>query len=130
MVRDYRFLEREGALQLRTDRHRFRPWGLAGGASGAPSSNLLLRGDDQARPLASKAYLVLRAGDLLRHTLAGAGGHGDPFERDPELVAADVADGKISPTAARAEYGVVLDTATGVIDAAATEALRASRRRA
>jgi N-methylhydantoinase B len=128
MVRDYRFLEREGALQLRTDRHRFRPWGLAGGASGAPSSNLLIGGDGQARPLASKASLVLGTGDLLRHTLAGAGGHGDPLERDPDLVVADVADDKISPTAARAEYGVVLDAASGVLDAAATEALRASRR--
>src|SRR5438445_45455 len=36
MIRDYRFLEREGALQLRTDRHRFQPWGLAGGKTGAP----------------------------------------------------------------------------------------------
>ena len=44
MVRQYRFLEREGALQLRTDRQRFQPWGLAGGKPGTPSSNLLIVG--------------------------------------------------------------------------------------
>jgi N-methylhydantoinase B len=63
--------------------------GLAGGKSGAPSSNFLISGE-QTRQLASKDYLMLHRGDLLRHTLAGAGGHGDPFERDPARVAADV----------------------------------------
>jgi N-methylhydantoinase B len=127
MVREYRFLEREGALQLRTDRQRFRPWGLAGGRPGAPSSNLLIR-DGEARPLASKEYLVLGKGDLLRHTLAGAGGHGDPLERDPARVAADVADSKVSPERARADYGVVVDPATGEPDLAATETVRAEMR--
>jgi N-methylhydantoinase B len=126
MVRDYRFLEREGALQLRTDRQRFQPWGLAGGKPGAPSSNLLIRGD-LVRPLASKEYLIVRDGDVLRHTLAGAGGHGDPFERDPARVAADVADGKVSAEVARADYGVVVDGATGAVDLPATQALRANR---
>lgn len=125
MVRDYRFLEREGTLQLRTDRHRFQPWGLAGGRSGAPSSNVLIRGDE-SRPLASKEYLVVREGDLLRHTLAGAGGHGDPFARDPARVAADVVDGKISAHAARSAYGVVVDETAGSVDLPATEALRAN----
>ena len=73
MIRDYRFLEREGALQLRTDRQRFLPWGLDGGKPGAPSSNILVS-DEQTRQLASKEYLTLHRGDLLRHTLAGAGG--------------------------------------------------------
>ncbi len=124
MIRDYRFLEREGALQLRTDRHRFQPWGLAGGKPGAPSSNFLISGE-QTRQLASKEYLMLHRGDLLRHTLAGAGGHGDPLERDPARVAADVADGKVSAEGARLEYGVVLDALSGESDPSATEALRA-----
>jgi N-methylhydantoinase B len=123
MIRDYRFLEREGALQLRTDRQRYLPWGLAGGKPGAPSSNFLVTGT-HTRPLASKEYLVLHNGDLLRHTLAGAGGHGDPFERDPARVAADVADGKVSVERARLDYGVVLDERSGEPDKAATEALR------
>ena len=123
MIRDYRFLEREGALQLRTDRQRFLPWGLAGGSPGAPSSNFLIRGD-QTRPLASKEYFVLHEGDLLRHTLAGAGGHGNPRERDPAAVANDVADGKVSADSARSEYGVVLDPLSGEVDLPATRTLR------
>jgi hypothetical protein len=34
LVREYRFLEAESVLQLRTDRRRFLPYGLAGGAAG------------------------------------------------------------------------------------------------
>jgi N-methylhydantoinase B len=127
MIRDYRFLERQGALQLRTDRQRFRPWGLAGGKPGAPSSNFLIS-REETRPLAAKEYLILRQGDVLRHTLAGAGGHGDPLERDPAWVAADVADGKVSGEQARLEYGVVLDASSGEADLQATEALRVAHR--
>lgn len=53
----------------------------------------------------------------------GGGGIGDPLHREPDLVAADLADGKVSETAARTVYGVVLD-ADGHADAAATDALR------
>jgi N-methylhydantoinase B len=128
MVRQYRFLEREGALQLRTDRQRFQSWGLAGGKSGAPSSNLLTR-DGVPEDPPSKAFRILHTGDVLRHTLAGAGGHGDPLDRDPELVAEDVADEKVSIEHAWSEYGVVIDPRTGDVDLQATEALRAARRR-
>ena len=127
MARDYRFLEREGALQLRTDRQRFRPWGLAGGQPGAPSSNVLIQGGE-VRPVGSKAYVVLGAGDLLQHTLAGAGGHGDPLDRDPAAVAEDVADGKVSVERARLDYGVVVDPATDRPDVEATDRLRAEIR--
>ena len=71
---------------------------------------------------------MLHQGDLLRHTLAGAGGHGDPLECDPARVAADVADGKVSVDGARLEYGVVLDAVSGEPDPSATEALRAQMR--
>jgi N-methylhydantoinase B len=125
MVRQYRFLEREGALQLRTDRQRFLPWGLHGGKPGTPSANLLIRnGETEVPP--SKAYRILHRGDVLRHTLAGAGGFGDPLTRDPALVAEDVADGKVSIEAARAEYGVVIDSTSLAVDNAATAKLRSS----
>ena len=44
-------------------------------------------------------------GDLLSFRLAGAGGYGDPRERDREAVRRDVADGLVSPEAARTIYG-------------------------
>jgi N-methylhydantoinase B len=125
MVRQYRFLEREGVLQLRTDRQKFLPWGLEGGKPGSPSSNVVtIDGVREVPP--SKAARILHRGDVLRHTLAGAGGYGDPLARDPVLVAEDVADEKVSVEAARAEYGVVIDPITFAVDAEATAALRAS----
>jgi N-methylhydantoinase B len=128
LVRQYRFLEREGALQLRTDRQRFQPWGLDGGKPGGPSSNLLIRGGTPENP-PSKAYRILQRGDMLRHTMAGAGGHGDPLTRDPARVAEDIADEKVTVEHARREYGVVIDPLTGSADAAATAALREQMRR-
>jgi N-methylhydantoinase B len=129
MVRQYKFLEREGVLQLRTDRQKFLPWSLAGGKPGAPSANLVII-DGQPEVPPSKAARILHRGDVLRHTLAGAGGHGNPLERDPALVAEDVADEKVSLEAARAEYGVVLDPVTFAVDTEATAALRAELRSA
>ncbi len=41
IVREYRFTEAEGVLQIRSDRHASRPYGLAGGKPGAASSNVL-----------------------------------------------------------------------------------------
>ena len=56
--------------------------------------------------------------------VSGSGGYGDPFTRDPQLVARDVALGYVSITAAREWYGVAIDPATGAVDLEATAALR------
>ncbi len=123
MVREYRFTEEEGTLQIRSDRRRFRPYGLAGGQPGASSQNILNPGGE-ARLLPSKTLLTLRRGDVLLHTLAGAGGHGDPFTRDPEQVLDDALNEKVSLAAAEQDYGVAIDPQTWTVDRARTEALR------
>ncbi len=126
LARSYRLLAEEAVLQLRADRLRFPPYGLAGGAAGGPSGNWL--GEGAARhPLPGKVTMTMRRGELLTHHQAGGGGHGDPFTRDPEAVARDVRNGKVGAEAARARYGVVADPATGTVDAPATAALRAAR---
>jgi len=58
----------------------------------------------------------------------GGGGTAAALERDPECVAADVAQGKISAERARTVYGVVVEPATQALDAAATLAARAALR--
>ena len=64
----------------------------------------------------------------MRVVTTGGGGWGDPLEREPELVLRDVVEGKVSLTAARDAYGVVLNADGGAeqatIDATATEVLR------
>jgi N-methylhydantoinase B len=60
------------------------------------------------------------------HTGCG-GGFGDPLERDPERVAADVREGFVMTGRAQEVYGVVL-TGDGRVDALATAARRANPR--
>jgi len=121
-VREYRFLEDEGVLQVRADRRAFLPFGLQGGQPGAPSMNWLER-DGKTEPLPSKFCMTLKHGDVFRLEVPGGGGWGDPYRRPVEKVADDVRNGLVSREAARRDYGVVLGADFGV-DAAATEALR------
>jgi N-methylhydantoinase B len=121
--RDYRFLAEEGMLQVRSDRRRFRPYGLYGGGPGRPSMNYL-NPQRENRPLPSKLTMTIRRGDVFRHEVAGAGGWGDPLQRDPEMVLRDVKNELVSPAAARRDYGVVLDGMPPAVDGAATRQLR------
>jgi N-methylhydantoinase B len=125
--RDYRFLADEGILQVRSDRRERRPYGLYGGGPGKPSMNYL-NPDRENQLLPSKLTITIRRGDVLRHEVAGAGGWGDPLERDVEMVLRDVRNGFVSAAAARQDYGVVVLKTPWRIDAAATAAARAEIR--
>lgn len=127
--RDYRFLEHEGVLQVRSDRRDHRPYGLYGGSPGHPSENYL-NPDAGGALLPSKLTMTIRKGDVFRHVLAGGGGWGDPLERDSEAVLRDVRNEFLSATRARADYGVILDTQRWRVDTAATERLRSAMRAA
>ncbi len=127
LVREYRFENAEGTLQLRTDRRRFLPYGLQGGCPGTPSRNVL-NPDGERRELPAKCTLTLRRGDVFRHVLAGAGGWGDPLTRDPERVLRDVREEKLTPEYARREYGVAIDPATWTVLREETARLRAALR--
>jgi N-methylhydantoinase B len=54
---------------------------------------------------------------------AGAGGYGDPLERDPEAVHRDLVNGNITADWAKQAYGVVFDQ-SGKLDKAATDHIR------
>lgn len=69
---------------------------------------------------------ALAAGDVFAYSFQGGGGYGDPLDRDPRLVAADVRDGIVSAQAAARLYGVVLDA--GEVDTSATEDRRVELR--
>jgi len=67
--------------------------------------------------------------DVFSLRFPGSGGYGDPLERDPETVAADVARGDVSPESARSVYGVPV-TDDGEIDGSVEESrdrIRAER---
>jgi N-methylhydantoinase B len=55
---------------------------------------------------------------VIRIETTGGGGWGDPLDREPWRVALDVRQGKVSPAAAAADYGVVFAAGTNGSDAA------------
>ena len=82
------------------------------------------------------AYAVTsqRRGDVYRTVSMGGGGYGDPLDRDPGLVAADVERSLVSREWAARQYGVVLREGSVEVDAEGTKRRRAElvakRRRA
>ena len=84
-----------------------------------------LNPDAENRPLPSKLTMTIQKGDVFRHEVAGAGGWGDPLERDPQKVLADVRNELLTAARAEQEYGVVVNTGNWTVDETAT----ASRRR-
>ncbi|WP_342023053.1 hydantoinase B/oxoprolinase family protein [Arthrobacter citreus] len=122
----YRFLE-PGTIAIHDDRWLTYPWGVRGGDPGARGRKWLDKADGTTTVLPSKVHDVSVApGDVLHFVTWGGGGWGDPLERDPELVAKEVRRGLVTGDGAR-RYGVVC-TADGVLDAGATEDLRARLR--
>lgn len=128
LVREYRYVAERGTLQMRADRVKYAPYGIYGGMPGGRCQNVY---DPYGQNLTLESKVKnrpLKAGDVIRHVMAGGGGYGWPFERDIERVLRDVMDEKISLTAAREAYGVVIDPQTRQADRTATERLRAAMR--
>jgi N-methylhydantoinase B len=109
--------------------------GLSGGEPGGQSVFAVLPAG-QARALTAKPQsrlegtlplpargTVMCPGQVHVAVTQGGGGFGDPIDRDPSLVAADVAGGAVSERRARLDYGVLL-TASGEVDQAGTAGAR------
>lgn len=106
------------------DRTRFAAWGAAGGQPGMTSEFWRNQHQPHAINLGNTDVVTLDPGDVIRVTSAGAAGWGDPLLRDPEAVAFDAAQGKVSVEMAAKQYGVAL--VEGKVDPAATAKLRAA----
>lgn len=126
--RVFRFLGDEALLTIRSDKRRFRPFGLFGGGEGSGSLNVINPGtpDEQLLPVLLTQPYRLKRGDVYKHVLASGGGYGDPFEREPEAVLEDVVLGRVTIEAALRDFGVVIANRDGrpAIDVAATTAAR------
>ena len=95
--RTIRVLAGEPTFLGTLDRARVAPWGLFGGGPGGRGALLLRRDGAAPRRLGSKvAGLQLARGDTVTIITPGAGGYGPPAEREPDRVARDVREGKIS----------------------------------
>src|SRR5438309_10164315 len=120
-----RFLADDGKLTNLADRQTFAPYGLFGGRPGTLGRTVINPGPDE-QLVHGKASREFAYGDVISFQQSGAGGYGDPLERDPRRVLEDVLDDYVSIEAARRDYGVVI-TGTGAdltVDDNATSDLR------
>jgi N-methylhydantoinase B len=84
------------------------PWGLWDGTPGEPGAYLLRRPGERNFTIMAGSHIPVAIGAQAIVRTGGGGGWGDPLQRDAALVAEDVAEGLISPAAARKVYGVAV----------------------
>jgi N-methylhydantoinase B len=113
----------------RGERFASSPWGLEGGAPGTRAHAYIVRADGSREELPSKKMIVLHPGDRLCEYIAGGAGYGDPLDRDPAAVLADLLDGKITAAGAATEYGVALTPDGAGVDEVRTKESRDALRR-
>jgi N-methylhydantoinase B len=92
--------EEKMTFAVRVDRTAHPTIGIEGGRFGAPS-----RVEVNGKAVHPKKTIELFKGDVYTVQCAGGAGYGDPAERDGQALARDVADGYVSPEAARRDYG-------------------------
>jgi N-methylhydantoinase B len=100
--REMRVIEHTPVFSGTTSRRVSAPWGLFGGQPGG-KARISVNGSTTGN-LAAGVWL-LGPGDVVSVVTGGSGGYGDPRERERDLIAADLADGKISAAQARDAYG-------------------------
>jgi N-methylhydantoinase B len=128
LVRELEVLAPEAMVSMRIDSVEHPPWGVAGGhaaGTGRCVINPGLPNERVLRPLSDGN--IVKRGDIVRIETGGGGGWGHPFDREAELVLADVRGGFVSQASAEEHYGVVLADDGVSMDAAGTAKRRAHR---
>jgi N-methylhydantoinase B/oxoprolinase/acetone carboxylase alpha subunit len=103
VVREYEFDADDIRFTFRGERHFTAARGSLGGEDGAMSRATLYRADGRVEAI-SKSVTTVSRGDRLVLETAGGAGYGNPAERERSLVAADVANRKVSDEAAGSLY--------------------------
>ncbi len=103
--RDFEFPYAECSWTVLSDGRKFAPWGLMGGAEGS-CARFIFDPEGEHRDLPSKCTIEVPKGGCVRVETPGAGGFGDPRERDKSAVHRDLRDGKISIESAKTFYAI------------------------
>ena len=82
--------------------------GLHGGKGGGKGQFILNPGTPEEQIAKSKGLDHLNAGDVVSLRMPGAGGYGDPKDRDLRSLLKDIRDGKVSLESAKSDYGVIV----------------------
>jgi N-methylhydantoinase B len=105
--REYELLE-DAFVVRRFDRSRFPPGGIAGGRNGGGARFVTGIGTAAEQEIRQSGRYDMKAGERFMIQTAGGGGFGDPARRDAATLRQDVAEGCVSPSAAREIYGKIL----------------------
>ncbi len=105
MMRELRCLGERTTVTIGADRRKFTPWGIDNDHRARGAHCYVTSPDGSVRELPTKVYATLKQGDCLRIETPGAGGWGDPRNRDRTALEQDVADGLISEQRAKDMYG-------------------------
>ncbi len=111
------------SIAVQAGRYKYPPRGLFGAGPGSGARFLI-----NAQAGDPSGLTLCLPGDIIQFESAGGGGYGDPLQRDPQAVEADVVNGYVSIEKARDDYGVVIDPAMLKVDAVETEKVRGSRK--
>lgn len=111
-IRDYRAAVDEITLTATFGRHKFVPWGAAGGHRGSRNEVRIFHADGREVVIGKCARSPLKRGEVARLVTGTGGGWGSPLERPVEAVIEDVRDGYVSLEQAKQDYGVELDPLT------------------
>ncbi|HEX3176716.1 MAG TPA: hydantoinase B/oxoprolinase family protein [Methylomirabilota bacterium] len=110
LVREVRVLCPGARLSVLAEKAVLPPFGVCRGAAGA-ANRFLVRRDGvviQPSPLPGKVGgFPLESGDIVVMETSGGGGFGDPLQREPARVVADLEEGYVTPEAAARVYGLI-----------------------
>lgn len=124
LVKDYRITNSKAFVTASFGRNKFPPWGLAEGMLGTPNMVEVRTKDGAVERRGRFSKEELGEGDVARFITGMGGGYGNPMDRDPDAVCADVIDGYITREVAEKTYGVVLVGDPMRVNLDATQRLR------
>ena len=110
------------SIAIQAGRYKYPPRGLFGAGPGSGARFLV-----DEKPGDPSGLTLCQPGNVIQFESAGGGGYGDPLQRDPQAVAADVVNGYVSLEKAREDYGIVIDPLTLKVDLEETDRIRGSR---
>ena len=111
------------SIAVQAGRYKYAPHGLFGAGPGSGARFLV-----NEQPGDPSGLTLCQPGNVIQFESAGGGGYGDPLQRDPQTVAADVVNGYVSIEKALEDYGIVIDPLTLKVDIEETDKVRDSRK--
>lgn len=110
VIRSFKVQSNDMSLTALFGRNTTKAWGMNDGNDGSSNNIEVIRANGDKEVFGVCARYQLYNGDTVRMTTATGGAYGNPYERNPEVVALDVKNGYISIEQAAKDYGVIVSS--------------------